>query len=244
MQHLIRIFAPRTPAGWVVKTATLLVLIAGFKVALIGLLGLEGNVATDILVAVGVALPFVLLALSLIGYLDDLQRRLAHLASTDMLTGLPNRRAFFDSASESADQTGTLLMIDVDHFKRINDLYGHDAGDRCLQAVAEHLAAHVRQNDLVARVGGEEFAAFLRDADRDTATRIGERLAAGLAVPLDSDGQRQIQVTLSLGAVITTGGSDLDVMLAAADRALYSAKDSGRARILFAPETSAAASAV
>ena len=176
----------------------------------------------------------VVLALLLIGHLDRLQRGLAAAARTDPLTGLPNRRAFFEAVPGVLPVPGgVLLMLDADHFKRVNDGLGHGAGDECLVRIARLLRDHVRAGDIVARMGGEEFALLLVGARREDARLIGERLVAGVVLDADAAGGRHT-VTLSAGAVCTNGAADVAVLLSRADAALYEAKAAGRACLVFA----------
>ncbi|NZA28247.1 diguanylate cyclase [Luteimonas sp. SJ-92] len=164
--------------------------------------------------------------LDLIGTLQDL-------ATRDFLTGLPNRRHFFDRGMQmfEAERCGLAAgMIDIDHFKHINDSYGHDAGDVAIKAVADRVARHARVQDLPSRFGGEEFAVLVPGLSGDAARAHFERLRAdveAMAIPL-GDG-RSIRLTISIG-VCTTGG-DLSAMLAEADRRLYLAKAGGRNRV-------------
>jgi diguanylate cyclase (GGDEF)-like protein len=146
---------------------------------------------------------------------------LAHEAETDALTGLPNRRAFFrELAGLTADDA--VLFLDLDHFKRLNDRAGHQAGDSELAAFAATLAAHTRGSDCAARYGGEEFGVIVRGEGRRGVDVLVGRLREAWA-----DAGR---TTFSAGAAIHRDGAPADT-LAAADRALYDAKDRGRNRL-------------
>ena len=173
----------------------------------------------------------------------DLQDKLAALAISDGLTGLSNRRHFDERLADEwarARRDGSslsLLLIDVDHFKKFNDLYGHQAGDRCLRTVATALAAQAqRPADMAARYGGEEFALLLPSTDAAGCAEVGERVRAALheqAMPHSGNPPSRI-VTVSLGAatlVPSQAVADPALLLAAADRALYCAKESGRDRL-------------
>jgi diguanylate cyclase (GGDEF)-like protein/PAS domain S-box-containing protein len=165
---------------------------------------------------------------------------LSNAAYTDPLTGVANRRAF-DAAlaarlgTDVAAQPGVLAMFDLDHFKSVNDTHGHAAGDQVLRAFAAVLRGGVREGDMVARLGGEEFAAIIKgdlDAARLVCERVRTRLAA-LDVPMDNGAT--IRVTVSAGiAALPPRGSAAGV-LAAADAALYRAKADGRNRLATAP---------
>jgi diguanylate cyclase (GGDEF)-like protein len=170
--------------------------------------------------------------------LEDANRKLATLSATDGLTGLANRR-HFDEALRSefaratrTGQTLALIMLDVDHFKKFNDHYGHQAGDACLTRVAQALAAGTRRaSDLTARYGGEEFAIVLPHTGAEAARAIGEglrRAIAALAIP--HAGAAAGRVTISVGIALqpARGGGDPDALLRRADAALYRAKDGGR----------------
>lgn len=160
-------------------------------------------------------------------------------ASTDPLTGLPNRR-YFDEFSRllagrrrSNDGVG-ILMIDIDHFKRINDRFGHDAGDAVLRAVAGAIARAVREGDVPARFGGEEFVILLRDPSSAVALEVAERVRGAVAA-LDLRDVGPTGQTVSVGvAVQVDPGEPIEDLLAAADRALYRAKRAGRDRVVAA----------
>jgi diguanylate cyclase (GGDEF)-like protein len=174
----------------------------------------------------------------------DLQDKLASLATTDSLTGLANRRAFDERLQEEwarARRDGTqlsLLLIDVDHFKKFNDHYGHLAGDGCLRALGRILSAHAkRPADLAARYGGEEFAVLMPNTGPDGCAEVGEGIRRALhdLSMLHAQNPPSRLVTASVGAA-TSLPSDAtmacDALVAAADRALYAAKDSGRDRLV------------
>src|SRR5882757_3970224 len=157
------------------------------------------------------------------------------LATVDDLTKLLNRRHFLDSLKSEfsrAQRDGrplSVLMIDADDFKRINDRHGHSAGDDVLRAMAERCLSVVRESDIVGRLGGEEFAIALSDTDMPDAFQTAERLCRGVAAEpfaIDSD---KLHVTVSIGvAARRAQHSDPDDLLRFADRALYAAKANGR----------------
>ncbi len=227
--------APRSGADFAVRLVVINVGIAGVFVALEKFL--HGHIDQDVIWHL---LGVVIMSTALtsagflsIWYLDRLRHGLAHLAATDLLTGLNNRRAFLEAAEQaSASRDGVLMMLDLDHFKRINDTYGHAVGDECLRAMADMLREHLRVNDIVGRIGGEEFAVFLIDAPVDAARSIGERLSAGAEVRV-ADLEQDITVTASVGAVEMRIKEDLSSVLARADQAMYAAKGAGRARLVF-----------
>lgn len=167
------------------------------------------------------------------------ETKLAHLSQTDALSGLPNRRRFdevFVRAWKSARRTGkplSLLLVDADHFKRYNDRYGHAVGDTVLKGLAQCLADSVdRPDDLVARVGGEEFALLLPHTDETNALRVAAKVHKQVAsLAFDASGIRAGAVTVSIGLA---AASDRDAEAADlyrnADKALYAAKAAGRNR--------------
>ncbi len=163
---------------------------------------------------------------------------LAYRASHDTLTGLPNRAYIqqrLENLHRSAEAQGlvySVLLLDLDHFKIVNDRFGHATGDQVLAQVGRRIAHNVRELDTLGRWGGEEFLCLLPEVGRSLAEEIAERIRAGLeAQPVEFQG-RQIRVTSSIG--VTTypdDGLDPDALLAKADSALYEAKRSGRNRI-------------
>ncbi len=160
---------------------------------------------------------------------------LAYRANFDGLTGLPNRAALQERLNllhRSARSLGGhygLLLLDLDHFKIINDRFGHATGDRVLAAIGKRLAEQVRGRDTIGRWGGEEFLCLLPKVDRTQAAEIAERVRTGIAAAPVEHARRQIRVTASIGAVaFPDDGDDPDTLLAKADSALYEAKRSGR----------------
>jgi diguanylate cyclase (GGDEF)-like protein len=156
------------------------------------------------------------------------------LARTDPLTGLPNRRALEEWGANALGERRTqqttlsLLVIDVDHFKRINDHYGHKGGDIALRALAHALAAAVRREDLVARQGGEEFVILLYNQSLEAAVATAERIRKiieELEIVVDD---HVLKATVSSGIAVFEGDDTFDAVLRRADRALYAAKLAGR----------------
>lgn len=169
----------------------------------------------------------------------DLIKQLETLASFDPLTGIANRRNFqqqLDNAIHEATLTSgelAMIMVDVDHFKRFNDHYGHQAGDVCLREVANQLKSAIRnKNDSVARLGGEEFAILLPGGGRDAALRVARRLAWRLEnVAIEhADSPVAKHVTVSQGISVWKPEMSGTVLIAQADAALYHAKENGRNR--------------
>lgn len=234
---LIAIIAPRGGADFAMKTVVLLVLIGFLNFTRDHL---EHGTGADSLwantvEASFVGLPFCFIALALIGRLKRMQDELIALAATDMLTGLNNRRAFYEKVAAIPNGAVCVLMIvDVDHFKRVNDTFGHGIGDRCLQQVSAHLSNSIREKDILARIGGEEFAIVLVGADRAIAEQIGARLVEG--VKISTATHAAISVTLSIGAVILGKTASFEEEMREADAALYMAKSAGRARMVLSAQ--------
>lgn len=166
------------------------------------------------------------------------ERNLERLAATDPLTGLANRRAFLEGVERelrrvsSGSGNGALLMLDLDHFKNINDTYGHAGGDRVLVHLAVLLRNMLRQNDVAGRLGGEEFAVLLPDASLDSAAAIAERLRVAVERNIIEFEGREMTVTASIGLAPLDG--EVDKVFAMADEALYRAKKEGRNRTVLA----------
>jgi len=172
----------------------------------------------------------------------EMERRLSLLATTDDLTGTLNRRAFFAAATqeiERADRYGgavSVVMIDLDHFKRVNDSFGHATGDRVLREATAALARTLREPDILGRLGGEEFAVVLPETPLPGAIEAAERLrqaVAGLAIPAGEAGAEPLRLTISLGVADRRAGeTGIDGVLSRADAALYHAKKCGRDRVM------------
>ena len=152
---------------------------------------------------------------------------------TDLLTGLPNRRAMLERIKAELDRSArglshpALLMVDVDHFKQVNDRFGHEVGDRVLQALATSLSSAIRGYDLCARWGGEEFLVLLPDSEPQAALGIGEKIrqaATQAATELPA-------ITLSVGVAAHRQGETLTSLVQRADDAMYEAKHLGRNQV-------------
>ncbi|WP_326538056.1 GGDEF domain-containing protein [Pseudorhodoferax sp.] len=192
------------------------------------------NIAAALATNMAVVLGTVAL---LVAWRDEADDRLRAMANTDSLTGLPNRRGFMDRAealfanAQRYRQPLAVLMLDLDHFKRINDSYGHDRGDEALRLFAQMLRETRRTGDLAGRLGGEEFCVVLPSGQRDTASGFDQRLRARLQQR--SEEQLGFTLTYSAGvAAMSDGDATLTGLLARADAALYEAKHGGRGRLL------------
>lgn len=172
--------------------------------------------------------------------LEHQQAELTRLANTDAMTGLLNRRRFISKATEtiaSIDDNETaaiwVIMLDIDHFKRINDTYGHSAGDAAICDYADVISGTVGDHGFVGRMGGEEFAVALPSADRDTAFRTAEKIRIETEANRTKTEQAVLNFTTSVGiAEWEAGETTLELALDRADKALYTAKDMGRNRVV------------
>jgi diguanylate cyclase (GGDEF)-like protein/PAS domain S-box-containing protein len=167
--------------------------------------------------------------------LDELEYR----AHTDSLTGLANRGRFMELADAELARAMryqhpfAVLILDVDHFKTINDRFGHKSGDTVLQALATILRGTLRENDIIGRIGGEEFAMLLPETDTEKASEVAERLRLTVAgTDITTENNNKIAITVSIGIAVPTNiPLNIDNILSRADSALYAAKNSGRNRV-------------
>lgn len=172
--------------------------------------------------------------------LRSYQGRLEQMATTDQLTGAANRHTLemlFQHVSLSMARRNrpvSAIIIDIDHFKQVNDTWGHHAGDLVLQSVASMIRAHIRDTDTLARWGGEEFVVLLEDCALDEAIQRAEALCNAARELTTPFGREQIRITLSLGVARLRDGEDLELFMSRADAALYRAKEEGRDRICHA----------
>ena len=170
-------------------------------------------------------------------YLQTLIDGLCELSLRDPLTGLANRRHFRSVLEREIDrvtrsgEAALLLMLDIDHFKQVNDTYGHLAGDRVLQAVAQTLNACVRPMDTLARYGGEEFAVVLPDTDAATALKVLDEIRQRFAEISYPAQPMDLSCTFSCGIAEVTEDMDTNTLSKQADEALYVAKRGGRNRV-------------
>jgi diguanylate cyclase (GGDEF)-like protein len=157
-------------------------------------------------------------------------------ATLDALTGVLTRKALDRVLGrlEHEARELSLIFIDVDHFKAINDGFGHGIGDRVLAALGRLLSEHVRPSDVIGRYGGEEFVVVLRDAGFEAARRVAERIRQALSAA--SIAGLPGRVTLSAGIAARAGGESISALIGRADLGLYAAKDAGRNRVFAAPE--------
>lgn len=235
MRLFIRLFAAKGPVDYVVKFLVLLLLVNALNVAqaLYFDRGQFMPLSNCIRGASVVATPFIVLVIWLISSLDNLQSHLSQMVRTDQMTGLLLRHAFMETVTRvHTDSGGVFLMLDVDHFKSVNDSFGHAIGDDCLIAVAEQIRSLTRRDDVVGRLGGEEFGIFLVGAPDPLAIEIGESLAKGVVVAVSDIGQ-DVNITMSVGAVRGKASETIQQVYSTADQALYRAKAEGRGRLIF-----------
>lgn len=174
---------------------------------------------------------------------DEMQR----LANTDSLTGVNSRRRFNELAEREiarCDRSGealSVLVLDIDHFKRINDQYGHDVGDLAIIRFCVSCSRHLRQADVIGRIGGEEFAVLLPGTDGENSHLVAERIRATLSAETMDTPRGPLQFTVSIGIATRTGSDDtVAAMIKCADEALYEAKRLGRDRVCVGTRRTAA----
>jgi diguanylate cyclase (GGDEF)-like protein len=166
------------------------------------------------------------------------EERIRHMAMYDPLTELPNRRLFFDRLhqilvySRRNKTLAALLYVDLDAFKQINDVYGHQAGDETLLEVVRRIRSNLRKSDTVARLGGDEFAVILRDlGDKKHAASVADKIIKAVKKPLENI-DRRASLGASIGIAFNDGTEkDLDSFLKKADSAMYEAKNAGGNRV-------------
>ena len=162
------------------------------------------------------------------------QKKLRKQANTDSLTGLFNRRSYFLSMKkeisryERQQRPFSLLLMDIDHFKKVNDSFGHSRGDVVLQKLAKILQETAREQDIVARTGGEEFSILLPEAKKEEAKVMAERIRETVSKSEMGSQEIEIQITISIGVAEILPGEDVDAIYNRADLALYRAKAKGR----------------
>ena len=163
---------------------------------------------------------------------------------TDVLTGVANRRGFFERGelllrrAVLDGRTAAVMVFDLDRFKEINDTLGHHAGDRILECFSRVAASVLRANDLIGRIGGEEFACIVIDSSHGEAMRIAERVRSEFAAAAAAADPVARDATVSIGVAMSGDGlQDLNALIKAADQALYRAKEQGRNRVEMSPVT-------
>ncbi len=200
----------------------------------------------NVLIPLFVAPPLFYALLSKLRALSVAHHRLNVVATTDGLTSCLNRVAFSTLVDAYLAKfldhkqlgTGALLVIDVDHFKNVNDTYGHEAGDRALQMIAEAIRSKLRDGDLVGRVGGEEFSVFLPRASAQQSRAVAERIRASVEQLRFAPHEKKHELTVSIGGAPLAGGASFSSLFREADQRLYEAKRTGRNRVILGPSES------
>ena len=216
-------------------------IVCGGALVYFAALGIFGPPVSEATLRVGYIAGYLLLIVNGFGFIlmskqrDD--ARMERLATTDDLTGLLNRRAFFARADAArrlslrTRQPITLLMLDIDHFKQLNDRFGHATGDEALVKFSATCCEALREHDILGRLGGEEFALVLPGTDLDGALHAAERLRQGVVDTRLLTCGNSYTMTVSIGVVLIAPDEDLPTGLARADHALYEAKRNGRNRV-------------
>jgi diguanylate cyclase (GGDEF)-like protein len=172
--------------------------------------------------------------------LSEYERRLLVQSMTDSLTGLLNRRSFMDLSSKEETRARrhgdpfSVLMLDIDHFKKINDTYGHPVGDLAIKALAEVCSNALRPHDILARYGGEEFVLTLPHTPTEGARTVAERIREAVQKIEVPSEQGPVKFTVSIGVSTYESGQAFDQIVERADKALYVSKQSGRNRVTVA----------
>ncbi|WP_299740935.1 GGDEF domain-containing protein [uncultured Roseobacter sp.] len=240
MEKIVDIVAPRNSIDLFLKVLALISSFTAFDYfigeAMRNLT--STSIMIELVTTLFIAAPFGIFVMSIMGIQRRLKEKLRYLAETDQLTGLANRQAFMARAGAALSEqpNSTILMIDVDHFKRVNDTHGHFVGDISLRLVARHLVENVRAGDVVGRLGGEEFAVMLTNADKITAEYVSARICKPMEVDAAADLDKSAPsfvLTMSVGGIMALPGQNLTELIRHADAALYTAKSTGRARAVF-----------
>ena len=230
---------PALVAAWTAVAGCLALVVTGLLTTLVWGEVRASYLMVSAIVASIVTAPIAYQVVKLMHDLNRSRTALQRLAQLDSLTGLANRGHFFQRTEQllRVDVAPvwplSALMIDVDHFKTINDDAGHAAGDAVISEVARILERNLRGEDFVARYGGEEFAAILPQTDRITAMTVAERMCIAVADDAALRKFARRAVTISVGVATTPEAVPVDALLLAADRALYSAKAGGRNRAAY-----------
>lgn len=243
---VLRSWIARLGVGWMTLIASTVAALVSLLVSSVIEYSVLGRLSAytaliTLLVSWPVSAMFSYLMFRLINSIELLNREIEFLANTDSLTGLANRRSFHMVTQQPWSDTNnplrqcSVIVVDIDDFKAINDRYGHPVGDCVIQQVAERCRQSVRPDDLVARYGGEEFAILLPDTNSAQAAVIAERIRTAIErVPLHC-AEHPILCTASFGIAENVDGyTSFDGALIAADRALYEAKRQGKNRVVLA----------
>lgn len=236
MRSPMNLLVPKSPLEIVWRTLAVCAVIAAWHIAVQPIVFGQADLTWGQLVldALLTGAPFVLLF-----FIGSWQQGLAVRALTerarfDPLSGLFNRQTFFRHAQRNIPEAccGLLILLDADHFKNVNDQFGHAVGDRCIAAVGHRLRWHLRDQDIAGRIGGEEFAVFLSEVGAEHGRAIAERIGQPITFT-DVTGDNHLVVTLSAGAVWIDPLVTMEDQVILADEALYKAKAQGRSQLVF-----------
>jgi diguanylate cyclase (GGDEF)-like protein len=197
----------------------------------------EGESAQAMLMNRGMAIVVVLAIAFLLNRVTHSEQRLIRISTTDPLTGIFNRRHFMAMLAREQHRaerykTGfSVLMLDIDHFKKINDTHGHPIGDEAIKAMAAAASKHLRPTDMIGRFGGEEFVVMLPHTDESGAVVAAERIRESVANVVVPAGTQDVRFTVSIGAATYARKTTAEQMIECADKALYAAKTGGRNQV-------------
>jgi diguanylate cyclase (GGDEF)-like protein len=236
----------------IVALVTLISILLSVLLSIIAVVNIEGMPVVPALI-LSIIIPAIIVPIvswrniGLSIKLKKLEQQMRHLATWDALTGLLNRQIFYRSAQKYLDharQTGepfSVMMLDLDHYKAINDTYGHPIGDRVLIAFGSLLKEHLSEHNILGRIGGEEFAAVLPGVRRNEAIKLAEAIHTRLRSLTITEGNQTVPVSVSIGVACYPGEGTADIghLLHEADRALYRAKQTGRSRTIIFPDEEA-----
>lgn len=185
-----------------------------------------------LVITVFVTIPMAVFVGTKIRENSEMSRELQRLVNRDRLTDVATRDFFFKVMDRNPDAYGVSLMIDIDHFKAVNDTHGHLAGDEVIKTVSEVLRQECRARDIVCRFGGEEFIVFVHEASADQGAEIAERIRKAVEVEPTMSDDTKLCVTVSIGGSLKQAADDITESIKRADDALYRAKEGGRNRIV------------
>lgn len=226
----------RSTLGHTLVLMGFLIVVAAVNFAVRFLIGQDLQFTLELIAVLTISFPFVMISHIALQYAYTMEDQLRENAMQDSLTKLNNRCSFIDQIEQLQKNGigGMLVLVDADHFKRINDSYGHHIGDLALEQTAAHLRDFTRDTDLRGRLGGEEFGLFLPGPLRTLCADRWDRLCNGIVI---NAGGMPVNVTFSAGAAYLEPGSTYEATFKIADAALYRAKQKGRNRLECAPGT-------
>jgi diguanylate cyclase (GGDEF)-like protein len=217
--------------------AVVLVAVVAIACVFIGLTDDDGESLAAVVVNRSMTIAVIIGVGFLLNRVSASERQLFRIATTDALTGIYNRRHFMTLLGREQERalrygnTFSLLLLDIDHFKRINDTYGHPVGDEAIKAMAGAASAHLRPTDIIGRFGGEEFVVLLPQTDDAGALIAAERIREAVGRVSLLAGEQAVRFTVSIGAASFARRAGLDQLVECADQALYAAKTGGRNRV-------------